>query len=1169
MNKKLLMMIISTGILSFLFVGIIGYLALDKLNVSINKLHSIQENESRMLFLSEESEINLLKMQRAEKNMIATQDDAEADMHKKSFLKNKEQLELYLIELKSLLHTNSLEIKVFETNYDKYISNYEKIVELRSKSLTQEAFALSSNESRQYVDNAFGAMEKILASSQLSIDEAVATADKNYLDFSSLINELSFSLILILALAYIFITLFITKRLKSIENLINYIKLGDFTKTIEQSKMKENDELASIQKSVYDAILLLQENTDIKDKAEWVLNSALELARSVNEEQTLLNVTEVAIAGICRKINAAMGVLYIYNLIDDTLTLSSSYSYKNHQKSSLKVKLGEGVIGQVAKEKKEIFLTNMSNDFTPVTTGTVEKQPSTILAYPLIFKNQLVGVFEVASFELIDANQKIYLDTLRISLSSAIYGAKLADEAKNLLKTTQQQALKLEESQQQLQQQNKELEEQRQQLEEQTRTLEQSQQELEIHNSELVQVRQEVEQRSRELEESSRYKSEFLANMSHELRTPLNSINILSKILSDNKEHTLTPKQSEQALTIYRSGKDLLQLINDILDLSKIEAKMMSLHLGDVHLKALAQELFSMFEPLAAEKKVKFTFTADELQESILYTDKEKIKQILKNFLSNALKFTDSEGTISLSVSNTEDNAALPVVFSIHDTGIGIPQDKIKTVFEAFRQVDGSTSRKYGGTGLGLSISQELSNLLGGKIIVESIYGEGSTFSLLLPQVLDTKEIDAELIDIIGMNDYDHPVVVKQVKYTSHNLEDDRNKIHQGDNIVLIIEDDINFAKIVQEEARRQNLKTILSTNGQEGLELALMYKPSGIILDMNLPVMDGWDVLKLLKADTKTRHIPVKIISFDEPNIIAKRMGAINYIQKPLEPEELDKALKTLILTSNKDKKDLLIVEDNETLRTNLVEILTADDIYIAQASDAKTAMTHVKEREFDCAIVDIGLPDMDGFELLEKIKRHNCDLPIIVYSGRDFTAEELKVLREYSDSVILKTAESEARLVDETALFLHRLHKNLTHSQKKLLNSSFESEGIFNEKKVLVVDDDIRNVFSLDALLSDKGMITVPAYNGEEALEELQKNPDIDIILMDIMMPIMNGYEAIAAIRNNPNFTKTPIITLTAKAQKEDRQKCLDAGANDYMSKPIDNEQLLQLMKIWMKRV
>ncbi len=746
---------------------------------------------------------------------------------------------------------------------------------------------------------------------------------------------------------------------------------------------------------------------------------------------------------------------------------------------------------------------------------------------------------------------------------------KLLEEARVSRAIAEEATREAQQKQELLESANIELEEQRQQLEEQTRTLELNQQELEIHNSELAQTRQEVERRSQELEDSNRYKSEFLANMSHELRTPLNSINILSKILGDNKDQNLTPKQSEQALTIYRSGKDLLQLINDILDLSKIEARMMSLHLDDVHVGALANELYFMFEPLASEKGVKLTMTVDELEDKIIYTDAEKIKQILKNFLSNAIKFTDTEGTISLTVSSNDD-IKLPIKFSIHDTGIGIPEDKILTIFEAFRQVDGSTSRKYGGTGLGLSISKELSTLLGGKIVVESVHNEGSTFSLLLPSQIDTTGIDTQLIDVIKKDGEERQQVISnQLIHRLSDSDDDRLTINKGDKTILIIEDDINFARIVQDEARKLNLKTILSNNGHEGFELAKVYKPSGIILDMNLPVMDGWDVLKLLKADVKTKHIPVKIISADEPNIATKRMGAIDYLQKPVELDELDQALKKLIHVGNKEKKDLLIVEDNNSLRESLIEILNADDINITEASDAKSAVLHVKAKKFDCAIVDIGLPDMDGISLLKILKKHHCELPVIVYSGRDFTAQELSVLRQYSESIVLKTAESEARLVHETALFLHRIESNMSSSQKNLLKTSFFMESSFVDKKVLVVDDDVRNVFSLDALLSDKGMVVKAAYNGREAIDVLMENNNsIDIILMDIMMPIMNGYEAIAEIRKNANYDQIPIIALTAKAQIEDKQKCLDVGANDYMSKPIDNEQLLQLMKLWMNR-
>lgn len=662
-------------------------------------------------------------------------------------------------------------------------------------------------------------------------------------------------------------------------------------------------------------------NSNLQNQADdtWTRDGIAQLNRNILSKDTLQEQVQVAISEVSRYVDAGAGGLYLYDNDSKLLKLRSSFAYVDREELSNSYSMGSGVVGQVALEQKPILLKNIKREDRTIATATTDQPALNTYTYPLVYKGELLGVIEVASHEIFTETKKQYFENSAEALGSTLYASIQADKTKELLVQSQQQAEELEESTQRLNQQNEELEEQRQQMEEQNQELEVSKSELESQKTELEATQKEVQKRATELEDSNKYKSEFLANMSHELRTPLNSINILSKIIEDNRDGNLTGKQVEQAKTINQSGKDLLQLINDILDLSKIEARMMSLNLSDVHVGALLNEVHSMFEPLTSEKEINLNIDIDENLEKIIYTDKEKIRQVMKNFLSNALKFTDRKGTITIKASKSN-NKELPVKLSIVDSGIGIAKDKIQDIFAAFKQADGSTSRKYGGTGLGLSISKELSQLLGGKIEVESKENEGSTFSLLLPGELNTDHIDDSLIDVIKSEDApetSNNIVKKQTS----SISDDRHDLKKNDKSILIIEDDENFAKIVRDEANDLGLKAIVALNGDDGFNLAKKYLPSGIILDMHLPIMDGWDVLKLLKDNINTRHIPVKIISADEPNIATKRMGAVEYIQKPVEPDQLDNILNVLISKGDKSQKDLLIVEDDENLRESLVE--------------------------------------------------------------------------------------------------------------------------------------------------------------------------------------------------------------------------------------------------------
>jgi len=659
--------------------------------------------------------------------------------------------------------------------------------------------------------------------------------------------------------------------------------------------------------------------------------------------------------------------------------------------------------------------------------------------------------------------------------------------------------------------------------------------------------------------------------MSHELRTPLNSLLILSKDLSENRNENLDSIQVESAEIIYKSGCDLLVLINEVLDLSKIEAGKMSLNIENVLLKNFTNELVREFKHHAEQKGLILNAKLDKELPEFIRTDSQRLNQIMKNLLSNAIKFT-KKGSVSIRINkNTEST----VIIAITDTGIGIQEDKQTAIFEAFQQAEGGTSRKYGGTGLGLSISRELAKLLGGEIKLSSKLNEGSTFSLIIPL-----EIQEQQEPVIKNTPYSYrereSVVFKShitndTKYLNYpNINDDRDIITVDDKTVLIIEDDLQFASILFKQANNKGFKCLSAATGEDGLVLASKFKPQAIILDMILPGINGDIVLSELKANPSVRHIPVHIISAKERSLEPIKEGAIEYLMKPVTKEDLEEAFNKIENFVNRKMKNLLIIEDDDNSRKAMRILIGNGDVKCYEAGTGKEALAMYLQNHIDCIILDIGLPDMSGFELihkLENIKGHKLP-PIIVYTGKELTKEENNELQKYAESIIIKGVKSEERLLDETALFLHRTISNLPKSKQLIINNLYDKEAVFHSKKILLVDDDMRNLFALSKILKERGMEIIKAENGKNALEMLEMHPNIDLVLMDIMMPEMDGYEAMKRIRSQMKFKKLPLIALTAKAMKDDKQKCIDAGANDYITKPIDAERLLSLMRVWLSK-
>jgi CheY-like chemotaxis protein len=725
------------------------------------------------------------------------------------------------------------------------------------------------------------------------------------------------------------------------------------------------------------------------------------------------------------------------------------------------------------------------------------------------------------------------------------------EELKQINEELEEQAQNLKQQQEELQQTNEELEEQTQALEEK--------------NKEVEQSKQDIEQKTKQLEVSSKYKSEFLANMSHELRTPLNSLLILSRDLADNKIRNLNEEQVESAEIINKSGHDLLILINEVLDLSKIEAGKMTLNLEQLRLDHFIEDFYREFKRHAERKSLTLKMNlANNLPEFIV-TDSQRLNQVLKNLLSNALKFTE-EGEISIDVQRQNDTH---IAISVTDTGIGIPEAKQMAIFEAFQQADGGTSRKYGGTGLGLSISRELAKLLHGHIKLSSKPKEGSVFTLVIPiEIQPTSESENIVRQIKTTAPQPYKSVERFLNYAG--IEDDRLDIAASDKTLLIIEDDLNFAAILRNQARSKGFKCLAATTGEDGLALTEKFKPNAIILDIDLPGINGHQVLAQLKANPSLRHIPVHIVSVNERSILPIKEGAVEYLTKPVNKKQLEEAFTRIENFIERKMRNLLIIEDDANSRKAIRKLIGNGDVKSFEAATGKEALALFGEHHIDCIVLDIGLPDISGFDLiheLAKVKNGNVP-PVIVYTGRDLTKEENDELHKYAETIIIKGAKSEERLLDETALFLHRTINNLPESKQRIITNLYDRELIFHSKKILLVDDDMRNVFALSKILTERGMEVIKAENGLIALNELEKRKDIDLVLMDIMMPEMDGYEATQKIRAQPQFRNLPVIALTAKAMKEDKQKCIDAGANDYITKPVDVERLLSLMRVWLSK-
>ena len=957
------------------------------------------------------------------------------------------------------------------------------------------------------------------------------------------------------------------------------------------------------------------------NRKNWLLLGNSELNEKLLGNQSMTELANNTISFLCTYLNANIGAVYLLNEAKNTLMLSGRFAYTPAKNATEDFKLNEGLIGQAAWEQKQIYFTATSDEQIRITSAVLDAKPKSVLITPFLLDNETIGVIEIGKCTDFTETEKEFVAVSMSSIAISVNTVQQAEEKEKrvaeLAIANGQLAFQIEEKEKraaelriantelafqneekekraaelytanqalsnqagELQIQQEELRQLNEELEQQAQNLKQQQEELQITNDELEEQTQSLEEKNKEveaskssieqktklLEISSKYKSEFLANMSHELRTPLNSLLILSKDLAENKKKNLDEVQVESAEIIYKSGHDLLILINEVLDLSKIEAGKMSLYVEKVSVKKLTLDLHQDFKHLAERKGLVLKHQLDENLPEFIHTDSQRLNQILKNLLSNAIKFTE-KGSIVIEIILNSKNT---VKISVTDTGIGINEDKQVAIFEAFQQAEGGTSRKYGGTGLGLSISRQLTKLLKGNISVKSTPDEGSTFSLVIPIAIQPEEETFDLAPIQS-KPYRPRDESNNIYLNYESIPDDRTNINATDKVVLIIEDDKICANILLKQANKKGFKCLTAASGEDGLVLASKFNPQAIILDMGLPGISGKQVLQELKANPAVRQIPVHILSANDRSMELIREGAVEYLTKPISKDSLDDTLSRIENFVNRKMKNLLIIEDNENARKAMRILIGNGDVHCFEAETGKEALEIYENNQIDCVILDIGLPDMSGFDLIQKleaIKGQNMP-PVVVYTGKELTKNENDLLNKYAESVIIKGLKSEERLLDETALFLHRTISNLPKSREIIINNLHDKDYIFESKKVLLVDDDMRNIFALSRILEELKVEVIKSENGKNALEMLDQHPDIDIVLMDIMMPEMDGYEAMKRIRSQLRFKKLPVIALTAKAMKDDKQKCIDAGANDYITKPLDVERLLSLMRVWLSK-
>ncbi|MEE4126855.1 response regulator [Pseudomonas viridiflava] len=939
-------------------------------------------------------------------------------------------------------------------------------------------------------------------------------------------------------------------------------------------------------------------NAERLQKVAWLRNGQSELAEHVLGQLTLGMLGRNILQFLARYLGASVAAVYVRQE-HGGLTRIASYGFSREQEErDQTIHSDEGIVGQAARQDRVITLKDVPVDYFKVSSGLGDGSPRSVIVVPTSNDDQVNGVIELGFLHALTEQDVEFLELISDNIGTSIEAARYRQRLQEVLAETQQlneelqvqqeelrtaneeleeQSRILKESQAHLETQQAELEQTNEQLAEQGQALADQRDALDRNNEELNQAQVELQARADELQRSSKYKSEFLANMSHELRTPLNSSLILAKLLAENPTENLTAEQVKFAESIYSAGNDLLNLINDILDISKVEAGKLEVRPENSSVSRLVEGLRGLFQPLATEKRLQFTVEMQAGAPTMLYTDRQRLEQILKNLLSNAIKFTET-GTVSMIVSRQPGSG---IAFTVRDSGIGIAEEHQQSIFEAFRQADGTTNRRYGGTGLGLSISRDLAALLGGSISVTSAPGQGSIFTLVLPEQYVEQSTEAQGVNIAAVvstpvmpaptvaRPVVEPVVVRDEAIPV--FDDDRDKAPFDKRCILVIEDEVRFAQILFDLAHELGYYCLVAHAADDGFNLAARFTPDAILLDMRLPDHSGLTVLQRLKELAPTRHIPVHVISVEDRQEAALHMGAIGYAVKPTTREELKDVFAKLEAKLTQKVKRILLVEDDALQRDSIARLIGDDDIEITAVGFAQEALDLLRDNIYDCMIIDLKLPDMLGDELLKRMSTEEiCSFPpVIVYTGRNMTRDEEAELMKYSRSIIIKGARSPERLLDEVTLFLHKVESQLSNERQKMLKTARSRDKVFEARKILVVDDDVRNIFALTSALEHKGAVVEIARNGLEAIAKLNEVEDIDLVLMDVMMPEMDGYEATIEIRKDPRWRKLPIIAVTAKAMKDDQERCLQAGSNDYLAKPIDLDRLFSLIRVWLPKM
>ena len=1002
---------------------------------------------------------------------------------------------------------------------------------------------------------------------------------------------------LVLGISVIIMTFrLITRPIRRMTDLMTRLAAHDHT--IEIRQLERRDEIGEIAR----ALQVFQQMAIETSAQTWVKTQVSQIATELQAVSDTREFADQLTGALVPLLQGGVGVFYMYDENDRSLLLEGSYGYQHRRHLSTHYALGEGLVGQCAVERKPITLRDVPDDYVRIHSGTGEAVPRTVNVLPLLLRDKLLGVLELATFHPLTEPQERLLSELLPIASLSLENLGRAIRTESLLKRTREQADELRDSEETLRHQqqdlrttNEELNAKTRELQEQSQRLLASEEELRVQTEELQASNEELRQKTdtlnsqkqvletlqletqkkaEELARASQYKSEFLANMSHELRTPLNSLLILSRSLADNREGNLDDEQIESARIIHDSGSNLLRLINDILDLSKVEAGKMEVMLDDFPLADLERVLRRTFNHVAQEKQLGFHIDIDPALPTNICTDASKLEQVANNLIGNAFKFTH-QGAISVQVGRPSAAIVLPealrgkdvIAIAVNDTGIGIAPEKAQKIFYAFEQVDASTSRQYGGTGLGLAISKRLVELLDGDIVVHSDVGHGSTFTILLPE---HGPLDGSFT--MPTADTTTPAAPRTAPLAGllpETIDDDRAGLARGDTVILIIEDDPVFARILADMVHRKGYRVLAAADGESGLQLAQHYRPNGILLDVMLPGMDGWTVIERLKESPATRHVPVHFISAVDEASRGRELGAVGFLTKPVSREAISGAFDRLLHFAEGQTRQLLVIDDDSDSRAALRTLLRHDDVSIDEVGSAEDALQRMAATTYDCIVLDLGLPGMSGMEFLEQLSTAGRLPPVVVYSGRELSREESLKLRQYTDSIVIKGVRSAERLMDEVSLFLHSVRDGRKHAQPASAASPAAPEGgELRDRKVLLVDDDMRNLFALSKVLRGWGMHITMAQDGLKALKTLADRDDIELILMDVMMPVMDGYDTIREIRAQPQLARLPIIALTAKAMRGDREKCLEAGANDYLSKPIDIDKLSSMMRVWLQR-